>query len=136
MGDPQHSQLQSNLIFALRKKYTRIKVFPELRSRVTASRFRLPDVCVTFEMPRGKVLEEAPFIAIEIISECDSMSRVIEKLQEYAAAGTPHIWVFDPRLKQMFTFRENTLQEVMGGTISTDDPRLELTRAEVFQDLE
>jgi Uma2 family endonuclease len=134
VGEWQHGLLQSNIIFALRRKYPSIKVIPELRSKVTGTRYRLPDVCVTLSDPHTRVLMEAPFIAIEILSEDDRVSRLLEKLKEYAAMGVPNIWVFDPRLKQMFTFRGNSLQEVEGDTISTDEPRLELTREEIFQD--
>jgi hypothetical protein len=34
----------------------------------------------------------------------------------------------------MFTFRANALQEVEPNVIATDDPRLELTREEAFQE--
>jgi Uma2 family endonuclease len=135
VGDEQHSNVQSNVVFALRSKYKNIKVYPELRSRVTQTRYRLPDVCVTLRPATGqKALLEAAFVAIEILSEDDRMTRVIEKLKEYAANGTPHIWVIDPRLRQMFTFRGKGLQEVDSDVIATDDPRLELTREEVFQE--
>ena len=126
--------VQSNIIFALRQKYPNIKVMPELSSKVTSeTRYRVPDVAVMLN-PHTRVLLEAPYIAIEILSEEDRVSRLIEKLEEYAAMGTPNIWVFDPRLKRMFVFRANSLQVVEGDTISTDEPRLELTREEVFQD--
>jgi Uma2 family endonuclease len=57
---------------------------------------------------------------------------MIEKLEEYSENGVPNIWLIDPRLQKMFTFRLHTLQEVED-VIATDDPRLELTRAEVFK---
>jgi Uma2 family endonuclease len=134
VGEWLHSLTQSNIIFALRTKYPRVYVVPELRSRVKETRFRLPDVSVLLSPPEGKVLARAPFIAIEILSESDSMSRVIEKLKEYAALGTPHIWVFDPRLRQMFSFHANTLREIDGPVIAADNPKMELTRDEVFQE--
>lgn len=134
VGELLHCEAQSNIIFALRTKYPGIYVYPELRSRVRETRYRVPDISVLLRRPVTKVLAEAPFIAIEILSESDSMSRVIEKLKEYAALGTPHIWLFDPRLRQMFTFHGNTLTEVEAGVIASGDPRLELTREEVFQE--
>ena len=135
VGDPLHSLVQGNIVFGLRCKYPEVKVLPELRSRVTPTRYRLPDVCVTLTFPRTKALLEAPFLAVEILSEDDSMSRVIEKLKEYAAIGTPNIWVIDPRLRQMFTFQGNALREVEGDVIATEnEPRLELTREEVFKE--
>jgi Uma2 family endonuclease len=134
VGDPLHSLVQSNIIFALRTRYKNVKVLPEVRSKVTSTRYRLPDICVTLNFPSGKVLLDPPFVAIEILSEDDRMSRVIERLLEFAAIGTPNIWVIDPRLKKMFTFHGNTLQEVEGDAIASENPRLELTRAETFQE--
>jgi len=101
--------------------------------RTGPDRHRIPDVCVTLSEPDSNVLEEAPFIAIEILSEDDSVTRLIEKLKEYAAMGVPNIWVFDPRLREMFTFHDNALREVTGDSIVTGDPRIELTREEIFR---
>jgi Uma2 family endonuclease len=134
VGDRTHSLVQSNLVYFLRLKYPNIKVLPEVRSRTTETRFRLPDVAVELRRQTGRFITEPPYIAIEILSEDDRVSRLIEKLKEYAAMGVPNIWVFDPRLKQMFVFEGNALREIEGDTISTGDPRIELTRAEVFQD--
>jgi Uma2 family endonuclease len=135
VGDVDHSAVQVNIVFALKSKYKDVKVYSELRSRVTETRYRLPDVCVTLKKPTTKkALLEPAFLAIEILSEEDRMTRVIEKLKEYAANGTRHIWVFDPRLRQMFTFHGNALHEVLADGIATDDPRIELTREEVFQE--
>jgi Uma2 family endonuclease len=134
VGDPIHSFVQGRIVYAFYQKYPKIIVLPEVRSRTSETRFRLPDVAVALRTPVGRFLKEAPFIAIEILSEEDRMSRVIEKLKEYAAMGVPNIWVFDPRLKQMFVFHGNSLQEVEGDTISTADPCIELTRQQIFQD--
>jgi Uma2 family endonuclease len=134
VGDLPHSLTLSNIIFASMQKYRSVKVLPGVTSKVTETRYRVPDVAVTLRKPEGRFITEAPFIAIEILSEEDRVSRLIEKLKEYAAMGVPNIWVFDPRLKQMFVFHANSLQEIEGATIATGEPRLELTRAEVFQD--
>ncbi|SPE42662.1 conserved hypothetical protein [Candidatus Sulfopaludibacter sp. SbA3] len=133
-GDWLHSLVQRNVILALSRRYPHIYALPELRSQIKATHFRLPDVCVLLQALKTSVLLDPPFVAIEILSEDDRMTRVIERLLEFAAIGTPHIWVIDPRLKKMFTFHGHTLQEVEGDIIATGDPRLELTRAEIFQE--
>jgi Uma2 family endonuclease len=134
VGDPIHSFVQGRIVHAFYQKYPELIVLPEVRSRTTDTRYRLPDVAVAFRMPTGRFIGEAPFIAIEILSEDDRMSRLIEKLKEYAAMGIPNIWVFDPRLKKMFKFHGNILEEVESDTISTGDPCIELTREEIFKD--
>jgi Uma2 family endonuclease len=134
VGDPQHSAVQSNIIYALRSKYPSVKALPELRSRTRRTRYRLPDVAVVLKKPEGRFLDEAPLIAIEILSEDDRMTRVIEKLKEYAERGVPNIWVFDPRTRAMYEFRGHNLLEIEGSSIATESSRLELTRDEIFQD--
>src|SRR5690242_1299743 len=99
VGDRLHSSVQRNVIVALCRKYPAIKVWPEWRSGVTPTRFRLPDVCVTLHDPKTKVLLEAAFLVIEILSEDDRMTRVMERLGEFEAKGVPHIWLIDPRLQ-------------------------------------
>ena len=134
VGDWLHSLVQSNLILVLRTKYPALKVVPELRAKVAEGRYRLPDVAVLLTAPTSTVLEQPPFIAIEILSADDSMTRVTEKLAEYAAMGAPNIWLFDPRLRRMYTFHSNALHEEEGDIVATSDPRLELSRAEIFQE--
>ena len=133
VGDWIHSLVQRNIIVALSRKYPHVYAVPELRSQVSSSRYRLPDVCVLLSAPRTKVLTEAAFLAVEILSERDRMTEVMEKLNEYAAKGVPNIWVVDPRLRQMFVFRTHGLQQIEGDVIATENPRLELTRDEIFR---
>ena len=52
LGDWLHSLIQSNVLFALRRKYPHLKVVAELRSSVTGTRYRLPDVCVLLAAPK------------------------------------------------------------------------------------
>src|SRR6266545_173025 len=74
VGDWLHSLIQVNMASALKQKYRgKIKVLTELRSSTTPTRFRLPDVCVTLRSPGTKVLWEAAFLVIEILSEEDRM---------------------------------------------------------------
>ena len=133
VGDLQHSLTLSNVIFALMQKYPSVKVLPGVTWKVTETRYRIPDVAVVLRKPAGRFITEAPFVAIEILSEEDRVTRLIEKLKEYAAMGIPNIWVFDPRLKEMFVFQEGNLLEVKGDTISTSDGQIDLTRQEIFQ---
>ena len=134
VGEKPHSKLQRKLVVALTAKYPSFHVWPELRMKSVENRHRIPDVSVTLTEPETDVLQEPPFIAIEILSKDDAMSDVLEKLAEYAAIGTPNIWLFDPRQRRMYTYRTATLQEITADTLATTDPHIELTRAEIFQD--
>ena len=132
VGDWLHSLVQSNVLFALRRKYPHLKVVAELRTSVTGTRFRLPDVCVLLTAPKTRYLLDAAFLVVEVLSGSDVMSVVIEKLKEYANKGVPNIWLVDPRLQLVWMYRPPTLVEVDGDAISTVDQRVELSRSEVF----
>src|ERR1700683_477588 len=96
IGDWLHSLVQSNVIFALGQKHPRIYALPGLRSQTKPTRYRLPDICVLLAPPKTRYLLDAAHIAIEILSESDSASEVLEKLEEYAAKRVPNIWLLDP----------------------------------------
>lgn len=132
MGDWLHSLIQSNILFVLRRKYPHLKSVVELRSSVTDKRYRLPDVCVLLTAPTTKYLLDAPFLVVEILSEGDVMSIVMEKLKEYARKGVRNIWLIDPRLQVMSVYRPPTLIEIDGEVISTEDGTVELSRSEIF----
>src|SRR5580658_5344975 len=76
VGDPIHSLVQGRTVSALSRKYPNLIVLPEVRSRTYKTRFRLPDVAVVFSMPEGRFVNEPPYIAIEILSEDDRVTRL------------------------------------------------------------
>ncbi|MBV8842108.1 MAG: Uma2 family endonuclease [Bryobacterales bacterium] len=133
VGDWLHSLVQSNCIFALRAKYPHIYVVPELRSRTRETRYRLPDVSVLLKPPATRYLLDAAFVAIEILSPDDHMGDTLEKLEEYDQKGVPHIWVVDPRRHKISTYAGGVLTQIHSNVIATGDPRLELTREEIFR---
>jgi len=91
---------------------------------------------VLLTAPKTKYLLDAAFLAIEILSEDDRMTNVMEKLEEYDRKGVPNIWLIDPRLRKMSVYLNGALNEVRGDSITTTgDPRFELTRDEIFQKL-
>ena len=133
VGDWLHSLIQSNVVYHLRRKYPNIYAVSELRSQTRTTRYRLPDVCVVLAAPKTKYLLDAAFLAVEILSEDDRMSKTMEKLEEYDQKGVANIWVIDPRLRKMSIYSGGSLSEVRGDVIATSDPRLELTRDDIFR---
>ena len=78
-GDWLHSLIQRNIVVSLTRKFPRIFAMPELRSKTAETRYRLPDVCVLLTPPRTRYVLDAAFVAIEILSEDDRMTRMMEK---------------------------------------------------------
>jgi Uma2 family endonuclease len=80
------------------------------------------------------VAEAAAAFLVEVLSESDVMSVVIEKLKEYAGKGVRNIWLIDPRLQLMCMYCPPTLIEIEGEVLATADRSIELSRAEIFAD--
>src|SRR5580698_830126 len=93
VGEKDHSLLQAALIawFFAKRKELGIEVFPEQRVQVSASRYRLPDVCVTLGEPDEQIFTTPPFLCIEILSPEDQMGRVLAKISDYLNFGVPYV---------------------------------------------
>ena len=51
-----------------------------------------------------RVLKEAPLIVIEIMSPEDRLSRLQERLQDYANTGVEYIWIIDPQIRAAYRY--------------------------------
>lgn len=87
---------------------------PELRHRLRAGRYLIPDMAVYWPAPpEAKVPDTPPLIAIEILSPDDRMGDALSKLREYVDWGVPHVWFIDPDARQLAIFdRTGSLRRV------------------------
>ena len=135
VGEWDHSRLQGKICAYLIARYegSGIQSVPELRIRVSSTRFRVPDISVFLSDPQERVPTKPPFICIEILSPEDRMSRVEVRINDYLAMGVPYVWVLDPQTKQAFTATAaEGLKEVKTGMLRTENPVLELPLADCF----
>ena len=71
MGELDHATLQKVLLLTLaaQERIGGYVIWPELRVRVSPTRFRVPDLCLMrADWPKTPVVEEAPLLPIEILS--------------------------------------------------------------------
>lgn len=129
VGDLLHSLIQRNGILTLSRKYPQLFALPELRSRTKTTRYRLPDVAVLLRWPETRFLLEPAHIAVEILSEDDRMTEVVEKVGEYEAAGFANVWLVDPRLELLSVYSHGNLTRVE--KLATPDG-IELTHDDIF----
>ena len=106
---------------------------PTLRIRVSATRVRVPDVCVFLADPEEQVPTKPPFLCIEVLSREDRMSRIQEKVEDYLAMGVSYVWVVDPATKCAWTItRAEGWREEKGGLLRTANPDIEVPLSEIF----
>jgi Uma2 family endonuclease len=137
VGEPEHAGLQGLLTAWLlqRRRQLGLHIFPECRVQVSARRYRIPDICVTKQKARGRVLLEAPFLCIEILSPDDRASRLEDKIDDYLKFGVAHIWVIDPQRRSAWSYTREGKREA-AAVLRTEDPLIEVTIAELFEELE
>jgi Uma2 family endonuclease len=99
VGQFEHSNLQAELItyFRNQREQWKIRALPEQRIRVSANRYRVPDIVVIpLAQERKPVLTEAPLVIIEIMSPDDTAADLQDRCLEYLRNGTQKVWEFDP----------------------------------------
>jgi len=106
MPDWPHSKTQSDLASLIPRRHSGVSLWKGTELRVKISgRHRVIDFCVfAGEEPKGRPPSGPPVIAVEILSPDDSMSKLIDKFQEYKSWGVKHVWLIDPDHKQFYTF--------------------------------
>ena len=117
VGTLSHSDLQSllNIYFGRRRKLWAIRVNPDVRVRIRAGKYLIPDLAIsTGEKQVGLVLTAPPLIWIEILSPDDRPIRVSRKVREILEFGVPYVWIIDPETL------ESELHTPHGSTILAD----------------
>jgi Uma2 family endonuclease len=136
LGERPHSQLQMSLgafLFARRAEWG-ICVLPEQSVQVSASRIRIPDLCVILASdPVEPIVRQPPFLCIEILSREDTVTRLNERLSDYFQMGVRYAWVIDPLTQRAFCYTPGKMHEVLDGMLRTKDPDMVVPLEEVFE---
>jgi Uma2 family endonuclease len=136
LGKKHHSRFQTALAsyFFVREKQLGIRGYTEQRIRLSASRVRIPDFCVLLrEQPDEDVVEVPPFICVEILSPDDSVSGMIERLEDYLAFGVPNVWLIDPRRERSYFATSTGLMDAHDNLLHTANPGITVPVAELFE---
>ena len=103
VGEYDHSVLQLALLlwFSRRAKEWSVRVVPEQRTQMNATRYRIPDVSVfRRETPVEQIFTSPQLIAVEVLSPEDRHGRVQRRIEDYKQFGVGNIWIIDPRLRE------------------------------------
>jgi Uma2 family endonuclease len=113
MGEFDHASWQQaiQLWFWQHQKEWGIRVLPELRVRVAATRYRVPDVAVLDGgRPIEQIITHPPLAVFEVLSPEDRLQRLKRKLEDYRAMGIAEIWVIDPQDSTFYRYENLELQ--------------------------
>ena len=139
LGEHDHGRLQGHVfaIFFSHEREWHVRAIQEQRTRVSASKIRIPDVAILrAEAPRDPVAELPPLICIEILSREDRLSRTVHVLADYHAMGVPNIWIIDPAQRVAYTFGNEGLSAPVFDVLSVPGTDIRLDLAPLFADLD
>ncbi len=123
LGEQWHALVQTAIaiIFGQHRHEWGLRPLVEQRVRTAPTRFRIPDVCAVrnFE-PLTRILNNPPFLCVEVLSPEDRFRRTVERCREYQAMGVPHVWIVQPRSREIWVLDEQ------GEAIEFDGPELTL----------
>lgn len=98
VGKWEHARVQWLLAKILSQREDEWGVFgsTEQRTRVAATRVRIPDVVLVRAGTQEQVLTAAPLLVIEILSPDDSYVDTVRRATDYLTMGVETVWVIDP----------------------------------------
>jgi Uma2 family endonuclease len=135
LGERDHSELQGEFIVYLARLRRKLGIhaYPEQRVQVSATRFRVPDVCIVVGLkPTEQIFTKPPFVCIEILSKDDRLSEMQQRIDDYLRFGVPYCWVVDPREHRAWVYTSEGCREVADGLLRTENPEIVVPLAEVF----
>jgi Uma2 family endonuclease len=133
LGEFEHGGTQSEIVAYLRLNYPRLRwrVLTETRVQTSATRFRIPDICVLAEnAPREQIIRTPPELCIEILSPEDRLNRTMQRLDDYFGMGVPVCWVVDPLDRRGWIASRGQWKEAIDGVLRAGN--FELPLAEVL----
>jgi len=139
VGEHDHGFLQTLLgtLFTNNRQPWGVHTVTDVRVQVAPTRFRVPDVSVLrVGDSRSPVLRQPPFIAIEILSPEDRLSRFTEKLEDYVVFGVPHIWVLDPQKRRGAKYADGKLVWIREGELTVPGTPIRVALADLFAELD
>ena len=139
VGEYEHSNLQGALIVWLRQngKLWNIRVLPEQRVQVRATRFRIPDVCIlSRDQPVERFPTRPPLVCIEILSKDDTLRRMQERVTDYLEFGVPHVWIVDPATQRAYVCTTHGFLEPEGGILEVPGSPIRVPLADLFRELD
>ena len=134
-GEIPHSDIQltlARILWKLRTKFG-IRVLPEIRIQIHASRYRVADLAVWRDDNIGTGIPIVPpFLAIEILSPEDRLVRMLPKVQEYLSIGVEYVWLIDPQEKAAMCFSQANPSGSVCDLLRTSNPDIEIPLASAF----
>jgi Uma2 family endonuclease len=135
-GEQPHARVHGTVASLLfqKEREAGVRVLMSQRVQISATRFRVPDVCVVLASdPVEPIVRHRPFLCVEILCRLDSAARLNEKLSDYFQMGVRYVWVLDPQTRRAFCYMPGEMHEVLDGVLRTNNPDIAVPLADAFE---
>jgi Uma2 family endonuclease len=128
VGEIEHARLIAAVMrwFQRHEREWSIEVLPDVRMQVSATRFRVPDICVcSASSTDRRIVTTPPLLVIEVLSPEDRIDRYHQRIDDYRQMGIKSIWVLDPESHRGWdcssgNWMEGTLFQLANSSIHLD----------------
>jgi Uma2 family endonuclease len=97
---------------------------PDGMMRVIPGQVRMPDVAYVSRerapggrRPKGPIADLSPDLAVEVLSESNTVAEIDRKRREYFEGGTQLVWIVDPAARMVAVYTQATVPD---NTLSAD----------------
>ena len=134
LGEVDHGYVQNNIgaAFKFRSRQTGLIAIIECRVQTKPTRFRIPDVVLTWGKPHEQIVTQPPVLCVEILSPEDRLERIKVRIQEYLDFGVPSVWLIDPEAKTLIIYRKDSFEPLSGSTVQVHGTDVEISLSEMF----
>lgn len=139
VGEGAHGCIQGFFIGFFRDhgKEWDVRVWPELRVQVAATRYRIPDVCVTRRSaPFEQIIRTPPLLCIEILSRDQRMSEIVERIEDYFRMGVETAWIVDPLRRLAFAASQANPLIAVSEELVVAGSAIRVSLSEIFEELD
>jgi Uma2 family endonuclease len=136
-GEIDHGNIQGLIYgwFFARRKQLGVYPLVEVRTRVSPTRYRVPDITIVRGgKPSGRVIIEPAPLVIEILSPEDRASRMEAKIDDYLRLGIGNVWVVDPQTGHGHIYTAERRIVVDDGRFRIADPLIEMEFSELLSE--
>ena len=139
VGEYDHGLVQTILaqLFRNNRNAWGVQVVTDVRTQVSSSHFRVPDLSVLrSDAPRERIITHPPLIVIEILSPEDRLSRFQDRIEDYLVFGVENIWIIDPERRAAYTATASGLHPVRTNELTVPETPIRVVLSELFAELD
>lgn len=133
VGEIDHGDVQTAIAYYIRRRYPNYWAAVEIRIRVSATRFRIPDVTIVAgPKPKERIITSPPLVVVEVLSPDDRAGYMQEKIDDYLAFGIASVWVVNPNTRCAYIHTTSGSRECSDRVLRSSDGSVEVPLSELF----